>query len=56
MPFRKNYGLQRADRNRAQKARNEEKIKERQERADKRRAEREASVTSAGTADPENEG
>jgi hypothetical protein len=56
MPFRRNYGLQRADRNRAQKARNEEKLKERQERADKRKAERGESTTDETVSGPEKEG
>jgi hypothetical protein len=41
VPFKPNYGAKRADRNRAQKARHEEKLKERQERSSRRKAERE---------------
>jgi len=48
MAFKPNYGMKRADRNRAQKARNEEKLKERQERADRRKAEREPTTAGAG--------
>jgi len=44
MAFKRNYRMQRADRDRAQKARNEEKLRERQERADKRKAERDPSA------------
>ena len=39
MPFRPNYRLRRADRDRAQKARTEEKLKKRQERASERKSE-----------------
>jgi hypothetical protein len=39
MAFKPNYRVQRADRDRAQKARTAEKLKQRQERADKRKAE-----------------
>jgi len=41
LPFKPNYGAKRADRDRAQKARHEEKLKERQERSLRRKAERE---------------
>lgn len=40
MPFKPNYGAKRADRDRAQKARHEEKLKERQERSLRRKTER----------------
>lgn len=39
MPFKPNYRLRRADRDRAQKARTEEKLKKRQERANDRKTE-----------------
>jgi hypothetical protein len=48
MVFKPNYGARRADRDRAQKARNEEKLKERQERAARRKAEDETSNVVAG--------
>ena len=41
MAFKPNYNLQRADRDRAAKARNEEKQKKRDEKAAERRAKRE---------------
>jgi hypothetical protein len=41
MAFRQNYGSKRAERNRAQRTRNEEKLKARQERSAQRKAERE---------------
>lgn len=39
MPFKPNYRMRRADRDRAQKARNEEKAKKRQVRAEERKME-----------------
>ena len=51
MAFRQNYGSKRADRNRAQKARNEEKLKARQERSAQRKAEREGTAGESGMAD-----
>jgi hypothetical protein len=47
MAFKTNYGMKRADRNRAQKARNEEKLKERQERSARRKADREGGSADA---------
>jgi hypothetical protein len=44
MAFKPNYNLQRADRDRAAKARNEEKQKKRDEKAAERRAKREGAV------------
>jgi hypothetical protein len=41
LPFKPNYGAKRADRDRAQRSRHEEKLKERQERSLRRKAERE---------------
>jgi hypothetical protein len=44
MAFKPNYNLQRADRDRAARARNEEKQKKRDEKAAERRAKREGAV------------
>jgi len=44
MAFKPNYNLQRADRDRAARARNEEKQKRRDEKAAERRAKREGAV------------
>ena len=44
MAFKPNYNLQRADRARAARARNEEKQKRRDEKAAERRAKREGAV------------
>jgi hypothetical protein len=44
MAFKPNYNLQRADRDRAARARNEEKQKKRDEKAAERRAKREGTV------------
>ena len=41
MPFKPNYGLQRADRRRAQQQKQEEKQQRRQEKSDLRKATRE---------------
>ncbi len=46
MAFKPNYGLQRADRNRATRARNEEKQKKRDEKAAQRKAERTVKIES----------
>jgi hypothetical protein len=51
MVFRQNYGSKRADRNRAQKSRNEEKLRLRQERSDQRKAERERRAVDTGVAE-----
>lgn len=40
MAFKPNYGLQRADRNRAARARSEQKQRKREEKSAKRKAER----------------
>ena len=40
MAFRPNYGMQRADRNRAAQARREEKLRKREEKSAQRKAER----------------
>jgi hypothetical protein len=42
MAFRPNYGMQRADRNRAAQARREEKMRKREEKSAQRKAERTA--------------
>jgi hypothetical protein len=47
MAFKRNYGLQRADRNRAVQARSEEKKRKREEKAAQRHAERIVEVKSA---------
>ena len=47
MAFKRNYRMQRTDRDRAQKARNEEKLRERQERAEKRKSERDPAAADA---------
>jgi hypothetical protein len=44
MAFRPNYNLQRADRNRAAKARSEQKQRKREEKSAQRKAERAAEV------------
>jgi hypothetical protein len=44
MAFKPNYNLQRADRDRAARARNEEKQKKRDEKAAERKAKREGAV------------
>ena len=44
MAFRPNYGMQRADRNRAAQARREEKLRKREEKSAQRKAERSADV------------
>ena len=44
MAFRPNYNLQRADRNRAAKARSEQKQRKREEKSAQRKAERAAGV------------
>ncbi len=46
MPFKPNYGMQRADRARAREARRDEKQRQRQERSDQRKA-----IAAAGEAD-----
>ena len=47
MAFKPNYGLQRADRNRAAQARSEEKKRKKEEKAAQRRAERIVEVNSS---------
>jgi len=47
MAFKPNYGLQRADRNRAAQARSEEKQKKREEKSAQRKAERTVEVKSS---------
>ena len=47
MAFRPNYGMQRADRNRAAQARREEKRRKREEKSAQRKAERIAEIKSA---------
>jgi hypothetical protein len=47
MAFKPNYGMQRADRNRAAQARNEEKKRRREEKSAQRKAERIAEINSA---------
>ena len=46
MAFRPNYGMQRNDRNRAAQARNEEKLRKREEKSALRKAERLAETKS----------
>ncbi len=46
MAFRQNYGMQRADRNRAAQARSEEKQKKREEKSAQRKAERTVEIKS----------
>jgi hypothetical protein len=46
MAFRPNYGMQRADRNRAAQARRDEKTRKREEKSAQRKAERETDVKS----------
>ena len=46
MAFRQNYGMQRADRNRAAQARSEEKQKKREEKSAQRKAERTEEIKS----------
>jgi hypothetical protein len=53
MAFKPNYNLQRADRDRAAKARNEEKQKKRDEKAAERRAKREGEGTVEAPSDGE---
>ena len=45
MAFRPNYGMQRNDRNRAAQARNEEKLRKREEKSALRKAERLSETT-----------
>jgi hypothetical protein len=47
MAFKPNYGLQRADRNRAAQARSEEKKRKREEKSAQRKAERIAEIISS---------
>jgi hypothetical protein len=47
MAFKPNYGLQRADRNRAAQARSEEKQKKREEKSAQRKAERTVAIKSS---------
>ena len=47
MAFKPNYGLQRADRNRAAQARSEEKQKKREEKSAQRKADRTVEVKSS---------
>jgi hypothetical protein len=47
MAFKPNYGLQRADRNRAAQARSEEKRKKREEKSAQRKAERTVEIKSS---------
>jgi hypothetical protein len=47
MAFRPNYGMQRADRNRAAQARREEKMRKREEKSAQRKAERVADTKSS---------
>ena len=47
MAFRPNYGMQRADRNRAAQARREEKKRKREEKSAQRKAERIVDIKSA---------
>jgi hypothetical protein len=47
MAFRPNYGMQRADRNRAAQARREEKKRKREEKSAQRKAERTADTIGA---------
>ena len=47
MAFRPNYGMQRADRNRAAQARSEEKIRKREEKSAQRKAERSGETKSS---------
>jgi hypothetical protein len=49
MAFRTNFGARRADRNRVQRARNEEKNKQKQDRADQRKAERDQARATTAT-------
>ena len=47
MAFRPNYGMQRADRNRAAQARSEEKLRKREEKSAQRKAERSGEIKSS---------
>jgi hypothetical protein len=47
MAFRPNYGMQRADRNRAAQARRDEKTRKREEKSAQRKAERMVDVKSS---------
>ena len=47
MAFKPNYGLQRADRNRAAQARREEKHRKREEKSAQRKAERTVEIKSS---------
>ena len=47
MAFRPNYGMQRADRNRAAQARSEEKKRKREEKSAQRKAERTVQIDSS---------
>ena len=47
MAFKPNYGLQRADRNRAAQARSEEKMKKREDKSAQRKAERTVEIKSS---------
>jgi hypothetical protein len=47
MAFKSNYGLQRADRNRAAQARSEEKHRKREEKSAQRKAERTVEIKSS---------
>jgi hypothetical protein len=47
MAYKPNYGLQRADRNRAAQARSEQKQRRREEKSSQRKAERTAEINSS---------
>ena len=47
MAYKPNYGLQRADRNRAAQARSEQKQRKREEKSSQRKAERTAEINSS---------
>ena len=51
MAYKPNYGLQRADRNRAAQARTEEKQKNREEKSAQRKAERTVEIKSSSDDD-----
>ena len=51
MPYKPNYGLQRADRNRAAQARSEQKQRKREEKSAQRKAERAVEIKSSSDDD-----
>ena len=51
MAYKPNYGLQRADRNRAAQARSEQKQRKREEKSAQRKAERAVEITSSSDDD-----